>query len=436
MKLFNNRFKLLYGSLFLIINASCQKNEIPTSSTPETPSPAKIFIVKPNSKFQTITGFGGANRMWGTQSLKPSEATKAFGLDENQLGLSLFRVRVSSKKEEWPIIVEAVKEANKNNVKVLASPWSPPANLKNNKSDIRGHLLPENYKAFKDYLNEFIVYMNSNGAKIDVISIQNEPDWKPNYESCDWTSDEMINFLNAPGTVKGAKLSAPESLNFNQTFTNSILQNPIASSQIDIVSGHIYGGGLAKFPLAEEQKKEIWMTEFLLNLDTGNSGAAKWNTYSEAAKWAESVKMLVSVHDAMKNNWNAYIWWYLQRYYSFIGDGEEGTVNGEVLKRGYAFSHFSKFIRPGFVRIDLEEPANNFLKISAYQKDNKTIIVAINPEAFTIKNIQLKGLNVKSATTYLSTETNTLKKEIKSINDNIITLDIPPTSVVTLVIEN
>ncbi|MFN3488499.1 MAG: glycosyl hydrolase, partial [Emticicia sp.] len=292
--------------------SGCQKSTADVPADVVKAPPFKV-IINPQTTFQTIAGFGGANRMWGTQSLKPAEATKAFGLNENELGLSIFRVRISSNRSEWPIIIEAVKEANKNGVTVLACPWSPPPALKNNKSDIKGHLLPENYKAFKDYINEFIAFMATNGAKIDVVSIQNEPDIKVSYESCDWTAEEMIAFLNAPGQITGAKLAAPESFNFNQNFTNAVLSNEIAAQKIDIVAGHIYGGGLAKFPLAEQKKKEIWMTEYLLNLDTGNTGAAKWSTYSESAKWGETLKMVASVHDAMMNNWNAYIWWYLQR---------------------------------------------------------------------------------------------------------------------------
>lgn len=58
--------------------------------------------------------------------------------------------------------------------------------------------------------------------------------------------------------------------------------------------------------------------------------------------------MLETIHESMESNWNAYIWWYLKRYYSFIGEGVQGAPEGEILKRGYAFSHFSKFIRPGY----------------------------------------------------------------------------------------
>lgn len=423
--------------LFLVLTAffACKKEDKGGTVVPTTAIPTKITI-NPQTTFQTISGFGGANRMWGTQSLKPTEATKAFGLNDGELGLSIFRVRLSSNKTEWSIITEAVKEANKNGVKVLASPWSPPPALKDNNSDIRGTLLPQNYKAFKDYINEFIAYQAQNGAKIDVVSIQNEPDWKPTYESCDWTADEFINFLTAPGQIIGAKVAAPESLNFNQNFTNAILSNDSALAKLDIVAGHIYGGGLAKFPLAEQKKKEIWMTEYLLNLNSGNAGAAAWSTYSEAAIWNESLKMLGTVHDAMSNNWNAYIWWYLQRFYSFIGDGEQNTTNGAVLKRGYAFSHFSKFVRPNFVRIGVDVPSTSPLKITSYKKEAQTVVVIINSDFAAVKNVQFSGLTPKSITSYTTTETATMTKSTLTATDNVVALDIAPYSVTTLVINN
>lgn len=34
-------------------------------------------------------------------------------------------------------------------------------------------------------------------------------------------------------------------------------------SLFHIICGHIYGGGLAAYPLAEQKGKEIWMTEHL-----------------------------------------------------------------------------------------------------------------------------------------------------------------------------
>lgn len=177
------------------------------------------------------------------------------------------------------------------------------------------------------------------------------------------------------------------------------------------------------------------MTEYLLNLDHGKNNT-KWGNFSEAAKWSETIKMLLSVHDAVTNNWNAYIWWYLQRFYSFIGDGEEGTANGEVLKRGFAFSHFSKFVRPNYVRVGVQSPANSYLKVTAYKKGNQTVLVIINPEGFSVQRVQFEALNPRVATSYTTTETSTLTKKNLSITSNKpVELDIPPSSITTIVVE-
>ena len=443
------KFNLLFCCIALLsLILACSKpdsNELSTDTNPNPDpntgsgggsKPSLKIAIDPTTTYQTITGFGGANRMWGAESLSIEEAAKSFGTADNQLGLTLFRVRLSSVKSDWSLIVNSVKEANKYGVKVLACPWSPPAELKSNNNTTGGHLLPENYKAFKDYINEFISYMATNGAKIDVVSIQNEPDWKASYESCDYTASEFIDFLNAPGDIVGAKVAAPESLNFNQTMTNAVLSNDVAASKIDIVAGHTYGSGTAKFPLAEQKNKEIWMTEYLLNLNTGNTGAAAWSTYSETDKWNETLKMLTGIHDAMSCNWNAYIWWYIKRYYSFIGDGEQGTVSGQILKRGMAYSHFSKFIRPGFVRIANDLPSTSPFKVTTYKKGNQTVLVFVNPEPYTLSNVELSGLNPSKASSYTTNISVSMEKKDLTITNQAISVAIKPYSITTVVINN
>ena len=402
----------------------------------ENGSEPLIIIVNPENKFQTIAGFGGSNRMWGTQFLKPAEAKKAFGTDDADLGLSLFRVRISSDSTEWPLILESVTEAHNYGVKILASPWSPPADLKSNNNTIGGHLLSENYEAFAEYINAFIQYMNSNGVDIYAVSPQNEPDIQVSYESCDWTSTQMINFLKNYGSlIEGAKIAAPESFNFSQTYTNAILNDVDAANNLDIVAGHIYGGGLNTFPLAEQKGKEIWMTEYLLNLNTGNAGAPAWTTYSESEIWNESLEMLWTVHEALTNNWNAYIWWYLQRYYSFIGDGQEGTTNGEILKRGYAFSHFSKYVRPGYVRVGVSSTRATSLDITAFEGDNKIVVVILNQNSFAVNEVNVEIPASLSAVVYQTSLSLNREEIVTDIYDGKVMFDVPPGSITTVVME-
>jgi O-glycosyl hydrolase len=376
--------------------------------------------------------------MWGTQFPNASDMKKAFGMDEADLGLSIFRIRVGFNEAEWALITSVSQEAKKYNAKILASPWSPPPALKGNASDIGGHLLPENYEAFANHLNDFITYMAANNIPIDAISVQNEPDIQVSYESCDWTALEMRNFLKDHGQrIEGAKLMAPESFNFNQSLTNSILNDDAASANLDIVGGHIYGSGLAPFPLAEQKGKEVWMTEYLMNLNTGQAGAPAWTSFSNDQIWEETLNMLNTVHQSMMHNWNAYIWWYLKRYYSFIGDGTNGTNTGEILKRGYAFSHFSKFVRPGYVRIGSEFQQSNAL-ITAYQGEGKTVVILINPGTTPINKVSLKVGNETptTATKYITTSSTNRDKTTLEQEDGQLILSLEPKSVTTVVIEN
>jgi O-glycosyl hydrolase len=395
-----------------------------------------VVSVNTEITYQTIAGFGGANRMWGTSFLKPAEATKAFATDEAGLGLSIFRVRIASDDNEWPLILESVKEAQKYDVKILASPWSPPADLKSNGTDIGGHLPSENFEAFKDHINSFIEYMSSNGVGIYSVSIQNEPDIQVSYESCDWLAPDMINFLENYGDlIQGAKVAAPESFNFNSAYTNALLLDAEAAANVDIIAGHIYGSGLGTFPLAEQQGKEIWMTEYLLNLGTGNAGAPAWTTYSETEKWEESLQMLHTVQEAMTKNWSAYIWWYLQRYYSFIGDGEQGTSFGAILKRGWAFSHFSKYVRPGYVRVDVSTSRTTSLEITAYESNEQIVIVVLNRNEISVGGVNFEVPAMTSASARVTNlESNRVEKTIE-VSGNKVIVNVSPKSITTIVVE-
>ena len=107
-----------------------------------------------------------------------------------------------------------------------------------------------------------------------------------------------------------------------------------------------------------------------------------------------------------------------------------------MLKRGYAFSHFSKYVRPGFVRIGVDVPSTSPLRITSYKKDAQTVVVILNSDFAAVKNVQFSGLTPKSVTSYTTTETATMTKSTLTATDHVIELDIAPYSVTTLVINN
>jgi O-glycosyl hydrolase len=403
--------------LFLLLLPACSKDSKDVITEVPTQVVTYNVAIDTNTTYQTISGFGGANTIWGTDNLTPAEMSLAFGTGEESLGLSILRVRLCSLKSDWAGLVSTIQGANSYNAKVLATPWSPPAQYKSNNDVVGGgYLLESHYADFAGYINEFIAYMKSQAATVDVISIQNEPDWKASYEGCEYNADQIFNFVkNYAGSIRGSKVLAAESMNFNHAYTDNILNDATAASNIGMVAGHLYGSGMATYPLAEQKGKEIWMTEHLLNLDSGNKPENWTATTDPKTIWLETMDMLQEIHAAMSNNWNAYVWWYIRRYYSFLGDGEKGTTRGQILKRGYAISHFSKFIRPGYLRVKVqEETSSSGLKMTAYKGENKTIVVIINPsETITPKiNITVSGA-MSSAIAYSTSVSKTRESAVQ-----------------------
>jgi len=337
---------------------------------------AQSVTIDMDSVYQSISGFGGVNMPGWIEDLSEDLVDKAFGNDPGQIGLTILRIRVPNDTTQFYREVPTAVLAKNQGVTIMGSPWSPPASLKSNNNLVGGYLLPENYGAYADHLLGFATYMNNNGASLHSISIQNEPDVQVDYESCDWYASQMIEFLEEQGSrFDTLKIIAPESFQFRRLLSDSILNDPEAEQHVDIIGGHIYGGGLFDYPLAREQGKEVWMTEHL----TGSSSP-------EANTWLLALALSTEITDCMKANFNAYVWWYIRRFYGLITD------DGNISKKGYVISQFTKFIRPGAVRVNAIPDALPGVDATAYKTDTSLIIVVVNNNStevsldFTIQN--------------------------------------------------
>jgi glucosylceramidase len=75
-------------------------------------------------------------------------------------------------------------------VKILASPWSPPAWMKSNGSldnlGNRAELLPSAYQPLADYVVKFLQAYERHGIRIDAITPQNEPGQQSAYPGLNW----------------------------------------------------------------------------------------------------------------------------------------------------------------------------------------------------------------------------------------------------------
>lgn len=392
---------------------------------------AKITIDS-RVKYQHVTGFGGfsPSPQW-SYWLGDTEMDKLFGKGESQLGLNILRIYISNNKNFWNSGVANTKRAKKYGAFVFASPWSPPASWKSNGEVANGgSLKEENYADWAKFLNDYYLYMKGQGAKIDAVSIQNEPDWNASYESCIWTGAQMAKFLKEQGSKIQCKIIAPEAIHFTPSMHEPILNDPEACAELDILGGHFYGWNGSSYPLAAQKGKEVWMTEFLINERQQNSKInIDWKT--------DGFLFARSVNDAMLANMSAWVHYSLKRYYGCLGDGEYGTKNNTITKRGYILSHYAKYVS-GTTRIrHALEDTSNKLTSSAYLSvtGDSIVVMLLNTGEETYNTTLDLPFNTLGGRQIVTTETQNMKKAALAWEEETHTpvLEVAPYSVNTYI---
>ncbi|MGC4808250.1 cellulose binding domain-containing protein [Micromonospora sp. DT233] len=419
----------------------------PTTPPPTTPPPTGPADITVNSatRYQTVDGFGAATPIWGG-TWSTADTQTLVGLGANQLGLSIVRTGISPVSSEWATQVNALKAAKASGpgVKILASPWTAPAAWKTNNSRTGGgKLKTDYYDDYANHLNSYVQYMRGQGVTIDVTSVQNEPDWHPDYDSMDWSGTELRNFVRDQGArVQNTKLMVAEAINLNYNYTDPTLNDATARNNLGYVGGHLYGteaaGRLKPYSLAEQYRKPVWMTEWNLHAADG-SGSNIWGNPANQTVWNETLDDIMrTVHRSMEANWNAYVWWYGKRYYSFIGDGESayGTVAGAPLKRGYAFSQYAKYVRPGYQRIALTKSSKaSPLEVTAYQGDGKVTLVILNRSTSAVNNAVIQApQNVTKAEHYLTSQNANAAGQSVGVNGGQVSVNVGARSISTVVL--
>jgi glucuronoarabinoxylan endo-1,4-beta-xylanase len=394
-----------------------------------------LATINYDSLHQIIRGFGASNVILWRPDMTPSEVESAFGTGDGQIGFSILRIMAESDSARWSLYVSSAKKAQSMGATIIASPWFAPNDMVetvNNRIRIRY----DSYGRYAQHLNSFITYMKNNGVNIYGLSVQNEPDVNGTWTS--FTPDEMLTFMKGyAGAIKGTYVMAPESFQFKRNMSDPILNDSAACANTDIVCGHIYGDGLFSYPLAKAKGKEVWMTEYL------------FGEQNSANNWSWAFQVATNMNDVLKAEMSAYVWWNIVRYYGPIGDGEKSTQNpnesypkkSEVTKKGYVMSQFSKFIRPGYYRVESSvflPLTTTGVDVTAYKDPvtSKEVIVAVNSgttSSGTVFRLQ-SGLRNAAVTPYITSETKNCERQnsISLINGNF-TYTLDPLSITTFV---
>jgi glucuronoarabinoxylan endo-1,4-beta-xylanase len=379
---------------------------------------------------QTISGFG-ASSAWTLPDLSDELADELFSPE--RIGLSLLRLRISPNGTTSE--ARSALKAQERGARVWAAPWSPPGEWKTSGTDANGgSLFPESYGDWAARLAAFVRAREDEGLALYALSVQNEPDFVADWETCEWEPRELATFVGAhlvPALEQqrvSPRLLAPESANWGsiRRYGDALLADPEAGSAIDIVATHGYGNA---DPYAyrgpHDRGKELWMTEW--SDPTGDGPDAGMDSGLVVARAIHENLTVAEV-----NAWH--YWWITERGDTAPGRG--GLMSQDAItRRGYVTGQFSRFVRPGSrrVRLSVESPRLGVLA-SAYLREtgSELVLVIVNENAEGVtQSFDFTGAEVGDLTPYVTNDDVALEAGPAVPGGTEVTLELAPRSVTT-----
>lgn len=384
------------------------------------------FTINIGDVRQTMDGFGASDPFLDTTSLSTAQADLFFGTSTGQIGLSLMFIGIDwpgTNMGNWATAAQAVARG----ALLIAAPWTAAASQKDNGSIINGGtLLVSEYTNWANTMVAFdALAVTNTGAHLSVISIQTEPDYtNPSSVSMRFTPAQLTAFIKVIGPKVaalsgGTRLMMPEVADWNllQSFVTDTMNDATAASYVSLLGVHQYSGTLAAPTGAGT--RPLWMTEM---------------SYFTAfdATMTNALVMCADIHAAIvTGNCTAWIWWWIIR--TARADNEGLTDTTQQTKRLWALGNYSRFIRPGYVRMGTTGTVSN-ISMTAYRHTTTgaTAIVAINTGTATSAVMRMNGLHFASFTPYLTDATHDLAAQSPvSVASNVWTMSLPASSVTT-----
>ena len=412
-------------------------------------TPAGGALVDFGAPEQIIRGFGASEVFFGV--LPTSQWDELYGQASGQLGLTIMRIQIApatwntttqsvtgGTTSVWtPELTNAYYAQQTYGALIFATPWTPPASMKSNNNTVGGSLLPQYYGQYATYLEDFVNYAAStapgpNGVHLYAVSVQNEPDFNAPYVSCLWTGAQLDTWIAGNGSVltTGAnpvKLMMPESDSFNTNESDPALNDIAAAGNISIIGGHLYGASPFYYTKAENEGKDVWMTEHFLVPVSGGTVTAM----------PDAIAMAEEIHNSMTvADYNAYVWWEGPNTNPSISPQEHLITSSAVPTYfGLAMAQFSRFVRPGYYRYNATATPVTGVYLSAYGGNGHQVIVAINSTGSLVSlPILIANQAVTSMTPYQTTSSESVSQlSPVTVTNNEFSATLPAMSITTYV---
>jgi glucosylceramidase len=277
-------------------------------------------------------------------------------------------------------------------LKIMGSPWSPPAWMKTNESLKGGKLKTSAYDAYARYFVKYINAYKAEGIAIDAITPQNEPLYfTAGYPCMDMPASEQLEFIksNLGPTFKTENINT-KIITYDHNWDNTsypiaILNDATARTFVAGSAFHAYAGNVSAMSTVHDAHpdKDLYFTEI--------SGGAWATNFSDNLQYNVNTIFI----GTMKNWSKTALLWNLALDES-NGPKNNGcqncrgvvTINsasGVVTKNVeyYALGHFSKFIRPGAFRISSTafDSATKLNHVAFINADDSKVLVVSNADS-------------------------------------------------------
>jgi glucosylceramidase len=389
--------------------------------------------VDENSAYQTIDGFGytltgGSAEVINSlvSSQKQALIQELFGTGDNAIGVSYLRISIGASDlnaspftyDDMPQgqtdptlasfslgpdmgnLIPLLKEilAINPNIKILATPWSPPVWMKDNGNFVGGSLQKTYYAAYAQYFVKYIQQMKAQGITIDAITPQNEPLHPGNNPSMLMLAAEQADF------IKSHLGPAFQSAGINTRiiiydhncdrpdYPMSVLQDAAAKAYINGSAFHLYAGDISALSTVRNAypDKALYFTEQYTASTGAFGGDLKWH--------------LKNVIIGATRNWsrNA-LEWNLANNAAYgphtqggcnVCKGAITVVTNSSFTRNVAYyiiAHASKFVPANSTRIGSNLTGNLNNVAFKTPEGKKVLIVENDGNAAEIFNIKYNG---------------------------------------------
>ena len=402
--------------------------------------PAQTATITWTTTHQTIDGFGVSDAFQGS-AMTSANADTLFSTSTGA-GLSLLRTGVPSNCSDSTGNCSTVNSGcagnNKGDMalavargaKIWSTAFTPPALMKTNASCTNGgSLLSGSYEPYATWLTNYVTSVQTYaGITPYAVSVTNEPDQHVSYDSAVWTAQNIHDFvLNDLGPSFSAaglttKIMLPEAscANLLASYANTTMEDPAAAAYVGIVADHDYCNKQVSYATGG---KPEWQTEL-----SDISGGPFDPSIATAVGWAQRIHNDMTLGVSAWHYWT----WHSRNPNQQLIDISTGAVS----KTLYIMGQWSRFVRPGWLRIDATANPANEVYVTAFKEttsgDFAIVVVNRNSAPLNVE-FSLAGFpSVTSVTPTLTSASSDLEDQANvNISDDAFSYSLPAASVVT-----